>query len=43
MTNNRPYRCAVQHEEAIAEIRRCAGTQFDPGLTEVFAKLYGHG
>jgi len=36
MTNSRPYRKAMEISEAIAELRRCAGTQFDPKLTEIF-------
>ncbi len=30
MTTDRSYRAALSHEAAIAELRRCAGTQFDP-------------
>lgn len=32
MTNGRPYKKAVSKKEALAEIKRCAGTQFDPEL-----------
>lgn len=39
MTSDRPYRKAMSHEEALAELRRCAGTQFDPKLVEVFLGL----
>jgi diguanylate cyclase (GGDEF)-like protein len=36
MTADRPYAAAVTHEHAIAELRRCAGSQFD---TRVVAAL----
>lgn len=36
MTSNRPYRRARTNAEALAELRAGAGTQFDPGLVEVF-------
>jgi HD-GYP domain-containing protein (c-di-GMP phosphodiesterase class II) len=39
MTSNRPYRAAMTHEEAVAEIRRCAGTQFDPNLVPPFLEI----
>lgn len=36
MTSDRPYRKALSHETAIDEIKRCAGTQFDPVLAQLF-------
>jgi len=36
MTNDRPYRRAISHQEAVEELRRKAGTQFDPAVVEVF-------
>ena len=39
MTSDRAYRRALPHEVAVNEIERCAGTQFDPELSEAFVKL----
>ena len=36
MTSARPYRPAVHTEDVIKELRRCAGSQFDPQLVEGF-------
>ncbi len=41
MTSARPYRRALSHEEAAAELRRCAGTQFDPDCVEALLKMLG--
>jgi two-component system cell cycle response regulator len=41
MTSNRPYRPALPHEEALAELRRCAGTQFDPTIVAAFLAELG--
>lgn len=39
MSTNRTYRRALKHENVMAEIERCAGSQFDPDLAKVFLKL----
>jgi len=39
ITFGRPYKKAVSPQEAIDELERCAGTQFDPDLVAVFAKM----
>ncbi len=39
MTNDRPYRKAKSKEVAIEEIKKCAGTQFDPTLVEIFLEV----
>jgi diguanylate cyclase (GGDEF)-like protein/putative nucleotidyltransferase with HDIG domain len=42
MTSDRPYRARMSHEEAIEEIARHVGTQFDPAVTAVLiGHLYG--
>jgi diguanylate cyclase (GGDEF)-like protein len=38
MTNKRTYKKAMSKEDAIKELKRCAGTQFDPALVEKFIK-----
>ena len=38
MTHYRTYRAAMTQEEAIKEIIRCAGTQFDPMLAKLFVE-----
>ena len=40
MTSDRPYRRALTHEEALAEVERCAGTKFDPQIASVFLELF---
>jgi HD-GYP domain-containing protein (c-di-GMP phosphodiesterase class II) len=40
MTSPRPYRRALTHERALAEICSCAGTQFDPELGAVFVDVW---
>jgi diguanylate cyclase (GGDEF)-like protein len=39
MTSARPYRCARPMSEAREEIRRAAGTQFDPMVVEAFLEI----
>jgi HD-GYP domain-containing protein (c-di-GMP phosphodiesterase class II) len=39
MTHERAYRKALTEEQAIAELRRCAGTQFDPTVVEAFLDM----
>lgn len=39
MTSSRTYRKALPLEVALAEIRRCAGTQFDPTLADAFLRI----
>lgn len=38
MTSNRPYRVALPAREAVNEIKKCAGTQFDPDVVKAFLK-----
>ncbi|HVM25370.1 MAG TPA: diguanylate cyclase [Candidatus Limnocylindrales bacterium] len=40
MVHERPYSGALAHEEALAELRRHAGTQFDPHVVDVFCTVY---
>jgi two-component system, cell cycle response regulator len=36
MVSHRPYRSAMPSEQAIEELMRCAGTQFDPAVIDAF-------
>jgi HD-GYP domain-containing protein (c-di-GMP phosphodiesterase class II) len=36
MVSDRPYRTAMDVDEAIEELRRCSGTQFDPEVVKRF-------
>ena len=40
MTSDRPYRRALSASEALVELRRCAGTQFDPEVVFAFCRLH---
>jgi putative nucleotidyltransferase with HDIG domain len=39
MTSDRPYRSRRSFAEAHAEIQRCSGSQFDPGIVQVFCGM----
>ncbi|MGA2193569.1 MAG: HD domain-containing phosphohydrolase, partial [Nitrospirota bacterium] len=38
LTSDRPYRKALAFDDAVAEIKRCSASQFDPDIVEVFVK-----
>ncbi len=39
MTTDRPYRKARSHSEALAELRRCSGSQFDPAVVDALSAV----
>jgi HD-GYP domain-containing protein (c-di-GMP phosphodiesterase class II) len=39
ITTDRPYRAGRSAEEALEELRRCAGTQFDPAVVDALARV----
>jgi HD-GYP domain-containing protein (c-di-GMP phosphodiesterase class II) len=41
MTTDRPYRAARSEAEALAEMRRCAGTHFDPQVVAALCRALG--
>ena len=43
MTTNRPYRRKKTMEEAIQELKKCSGTQFDPLIVSAFILAYEKG
>jgi HD-GYP domain-containing protein (c-di-GMP phosphodiesterase class II) len=42
MTSDRAYRGRLTPQEAVAELERCAGSQFDPEIVTVFARELGY-
>jgi HD-GYP domain-containing protein (c-di-GMP phosphodiesterase class II) len=39
MTEDRPYSTALGRRRALVELRRCAGSQFDPRVVDVFVAV----
>src|SRR3954451_20474429 len=39
MVTGRPYRKGTDTESALTELRRCAGTQFDPRVVDAFCAV----
>lgn len=39
MTSDRPYRRALSHEAAVAELKKCKGTQFKNEIVDAFLKV----
>jgi two-component system cell cycle response regulator len=39
MTSDRPYQRSLGRDAALDELRRCAGTQFDPDVVEAFCRV----
>ncbi|MBI1975968.1 MAG: hypothetical protein HYS56_00485, partial [Candidatus Omnitrophica bacterium] len=40
ITHDRPYRKGKSIKEALEELRRCAGTQFDPVIVELMCEIW---
>jgi HD-GYP domain-containing protein (c-di-GMP phosphodiesterase class II) len=40
MTSSRPYRHGLSSADAVAELQRCAGTQFDPLVVNAFCAVW---
>jgi diguanylate cyclase (GGDEF)-like protein len=38
MVSKKPYRRSMESSQALTELRRCAGTQFDPALVRLFCE-----
>ena len=39
MTTKRPYRNPLTIQDALAEMKKCSGTQFDPEVVEVLSRV----
>ncbi len=39
MTSDRPYRRSLSLDEAVLELKRCSGTQFDKEIVDIFIKV----
>jgi HD-GYP domain-containing protein (c-di-GMP phosphodiesterase class II) len=39
MTTDRPYRKAMSRADALAELRACAGSQFDPDVVSIVTRI----
>ncbi|MGM0380224.1 MAG: sensor domain-containing diguanylate cyclase/phosphohydrolase [Bacillota bacterium] len=39
MTSSRPYKEAMNKNEALKEVEKCAGSQFDPNISKIFIKM----
>ncbi len=39
MTADRPYRDCLSADDAVAELERCSGGQFDPGIVDAFLRI----
>ena len=42
MSCERPYRPALSYRQCLAELRRCAGVQFDPEMVTAFVRVLQH-
>ena len=41
MTSERVYRKPLSERDAVAELERCAGSQFDPAVVDAFSEELG--
>ncbi len=41
ITDERVYKPARSHAEAVAELQRCAGSHFDPRAVAAFLRVFG--
>ena len=41
MTSDRPYRRRLDQKQAIGELKKNSGEQFDPEIVQLFTRLWG--